>query len=45
MAGRDTYTGTPGTPGLAATEPLTNPRMLMLWNALEGIRASSTRRA
>ncbi len=32
-----TYTGTPGTPGLAATEPLTNPRMLMLWNALEGI--------
>jgi hypothetical protein len=32
-----TYTGTPGTPGLAATEPLSNPRMLMLWAALEGI--------
>jgi hypothetical protein len=32
-----TYTGTPGTPGFAATEPLSNPRMLMLWNALEGI--------
>ena len=32
-----TYTGTPGTPGFAATEPLSNPRLLMLWNALEGI--------
>jgi hypothetical protein len=32
-----TYTGTTGTPGFAATEPLSNPRMLMLWNALEGI--------
>jgi hypothetical protein len=32
-----TYTGTPGTPGFAATEPLSNPRMLMYWNALEGI--------
>jgi hypothetical protein len=32
-----TYTGTPGTPGFAATEPLSNPRMLLLWNALEGI--------
>jgi hypothetical protein len=32
-----TYTGTPGTPGFTATEPLSNPRMLMLWNALEGI--------
>ena len=32
-----TYTGTPGTPGFAATEPLTNPRMLALWTALEGI--------
>jgi hypothetical protein len=31
-----TYTGTPGTPGFAATEPLSNPRMLMLWSALEG---------
>jgi hypothetical protein len=32
-----TYTGTAGTPGLAATEPLSNPRMLMLWTALEGV--------
>ncbi|HXV02776.1 MAG TPA: glycoside hydrolase domain-containing protein [Gaiellaceae bacterium] len=32
-----TYTGTPGTPGFAATEPLSNPRLLMLWNALEGM--------
>jgi hypothetical protein len=32
-----TYTGTPGTPGFAATEPLSNPRLFMLWNALEGI--------
>lgn len=37
MAWSYTYTGTPGTPGFAATEPLSNPRMLMLWNALEGI--------
>ena len=33
-----TYTGTSGTPGFAATEPLTNPRVFMLWNALEGIQ-------
>jgi hypothetical protein len=33
-----TYTGTPGTPGFAATEPLSNPRMLLLWTALEGIQ-------
>ena len=33
-----TYTGTPGTPGFAATEPLSNARMLMLWTALEGIQ-------
>jgi Domain of unknown function (DUF4091) len=32
-----TYTGTPGTPGFAATEPLSNPRVFMLWNALEGV--------
>jgi Domain of unknown function (DUF4091) len=32
-----TYTGTPGTPGFAASEPLSNPRLLMLWAALEGI--------
>jgi hypothetical protein len=33
-----TYTGTPGTPGFAATEPLSNPRMLLLWTALEGVQ-------
>ena len=33
-----TYTGTPGTPGLAATEPLSNPRMLLLWTALEHVQ-------
>ena len=32
-----TYTGTPGTPGFAASEPLSNPRMLLLWTALEGV--------
>jgi hypothetical protein len=33
-----TYSGIAGTPGFAATEPLSNPRLFMLWNALEGIR-------
>jgi hypothetical protein len=33
-----TYTGTAGTPGFAATEPLSNPRMLLLWTALEGVQ-------
>ena len=33
-----TYTGTPGTPGFAATEPLSNARMLMLWTALENVQ-------
>ena len=32
-----TYSGVPGTPGLGANEPLSNPRMLVLWNALEGL--------
>jgi hypothetical protein len=31
-----TYTGVPGTPGFRATEPLSDPRMFLLWNALEG---------
>jgi hypothetical protein len=30
------YTGVPGTPGFRAVEPLSNPRMYLLWNALEG---------
>src|SRR5262249_19082212 len=32
-----TYTGVPGTPGYSAAEPLADPRMFLLWNALEGI--------
>jgi hypothetical protein len=31
-----TYSGSAGTPGFAASEPLSNPRMFLLWNALEG---------
>ena len=30
------YTGVPGTPGFRALESLSNPRMFLLWNALEG---------
>ena len=33
-----TYTGTPGTPGFAATEPLSDARLLLLWSALEGVQ-------
>jgi hypothetical protein len=33
-----TYGTSKGTPGLSAVEPLHNPRMLMLWNALERMR-------
>src|SRR5262249_12697295 len=32
-----TYSG-PGTPGFRATEPLSDPRVFLLWTALEGIR-------
>lgn len=32
-----TYTGVAGTPGFAADEPLSDPRMFILWNSLEGI--------
>ena len=32
-----TYTGVPGSPGYAADEPVTNPTVFMLWNALEGL--------
>ncbi len=35
-----TYSGVGGTPGYAATEPLSNPRMFLLWNALEGIHGT-----
>jgi hypothetical protein len=32
-----TYDGVGGTPSFRADEPLSNPRMFLLWNALEGI--------
>lgn len=32
-----TYDGVSGTPGFSAVEPLSNPRMFLLWNALEGL--------
>lgn len=32
-----TYTGVAGTPGYSGSEPLSDPRMFLLWNALEGI--------
>ncbi len=35
-----TYTGIRGTPGYSAAERLSNPRMFLLWNALEGIRGT-----
>jgi hypothetical protein len=35
-----TYTGVPGTPGYGAAEALSDPRMFLLWNALEGIRGT-----
>jgi hypothetical protein len=35
-----TYTGVRGTPGYSAAEPLSDPRMFLLWNALEGIKGT-----
>ena len=32
-----TFHGVAGTPGYALTEPLSDPRVFLLWNALEGI--------
>jgi len=32
-----TFHGVEGTPGYALTEPLSDPRMFLLWNSLEGI--------
>ena len=37
------YTGVAGTPGFRALEPLSNPRMFLLWNALEGHRRGPLR--
>jgi hypothetical protein len=33
-----TYSAVAGTPGFSAQEPLSNPRMFLLWNALEGVQ-------
>jgi hypothetical protein len=35
-----TYTGVDGSPGYNAAEPLSDPRMFLLWNALEGIQGT-----
>ena len=32
-----TYSGVPGSPGFSATEPLSDARMLLLWNSLEHV--------
>lgn len=40
MIWSSTYTGPPGSPGYNAREPLSDPRMFLLWNALEGIRGT-----
>jgi hypothetical protein len=40
MVWSTTYTGVAGTPGYSADEPLADPRMFLLWNALEGIRGT-----
>jgi hypothetical protein len=40
MIWSSTYNGVPGTPGYSAAEPLSNPRMFLLWNALEGIQGT-----
>ena len=33
-----TYGASAGTPGFSADEPLSNPRMFLLWNAMEGLK-------
>ena len=38
-----TYTGPGGSPGYTAAEPLSDPRMFLLWNALEGIQRHALR--
>jgi hypothetical protein len=40
MIWSSTYTGPAGSPSYNAREPLSNPRMFLLWNALEGIRGT-----
>ena len=40
MIWSSTYDGVAGSPGYSATEPLSDSRMFLLWNALEGIRGT-----
>jgi hypothetical protein len=40
MIWSSTYTAVAGSPGYAASEPLSDPRVFLLWNALEGIRGT-----
>ncbi len=40
MIWSSTYTGVDGSPGYSAGEPLSDPRMFLLWNALEGIQGT-----
>ncbi len=40
MVWSSTYTGVAGSPGYGANERLADPRMFLLWNALEGIRGT-----
>jgi hypothetical protein len=40
MAWSSTYTGVDGSPGYSAAEPLSDPRVFLLWNALEGIQGT-----
>jgi hypothetical protein len=40
MIWSSTYSGVPGTPGYSAAERLADPRMFLLWNALEGIQGT-----
>jgi hypothetical protein len=35
-----TYSGVAGSPGYSAAEPLSDPRVFLLWNALEGIQGT-----
>jgi hypothetical protein len=40
MIWSSTYTGVDGSPGYSAAEPLSDPRVFLLWNALEGIQGT-----
>ncbi|HEY7693585.1 MAG TPA: glycoside hydrolase domain-containing protein [Gaiellaceae bacterium] len=40
MVWSTTYSGVAGSPGYSAAEPLSDPRVFLLWNALEGIQGT-----